>query len=201
MRMTTTMTMALTRKTGGHHSSGSDTRSTGTRSISFWSTARGTGLHHATGCPGEYPGSGLTRLSGMWLRADTNPGSSGSGENPGVHPAHGPRGFRGHGGPVEFPILRSRWSRVCTGSGAARRSGGPCRPTVGHAPAGLWQFVDPESRKRRLASVVYSVSIREIEGKAAARAGRRVFAVYAIRIQIAACLFVHLVAVVAGRPG
>ena len=35
---------------------------------------------HTTEAPGENPGSGVTRLSGIYLGAVTNPGSSGSGE-------------------------------------------------------------------------------------------------------------------------
>ena len=32
------------------------------------------------GFVGRYPGSGVTRLSGIYLGTETNPGSSGSGE-------------------------------------------------------------------------------------------------------------------------
>ena len=37
-------------------------------------------LQHTTEAPGENPGSGVTRLSGIYLGTDMNPGSSGPGE-------------------------------------------------------------------------------------------------------------------------
>ena len=37
-------------------------------------------VQHTTEAPGENPGSGVTRLSGIYLGTETNPGSSGSGE-------------------------------------------------------------------------------------------------------------------------